>query len=748
MEPRDITGRPLFVFCGVFFAASVLMAAYDSRIKLITAAVCAAPLTVLIIVRFLTKRRNPVMKFFAVALCAVLIASFPSYLLSARRESAEMYDGVTATVSMAVREVSYSSSYYGYVTADAEFPDGKTRRISVGIPDGSCAAGDVLEGPVTFHRLSGDDDYLLADGIFLTGESEGMVRIGSSEKFSLSSFFSRINKKLSARFYVNADDGAAALSAAVLLGDRSGLEPSVRRDFSRLGISHLLAISGLHLSVLITSLDFLLSTLGVGKRRRCAVLLPVIPIYMALTGFSASVARAGIMHIMRVIGTLAGRKSDGLTALGVSAALIAAVDPYSVFDARLWLSVLATFACVIYASLTAGRAKCKKFFRRAARAALDTVRLTLLITVFTLPVSWKIFGSLSIVSPVTNMVFIPLLTLYLYLSVIFLLLTFFPILAYPTSYVLAYASQALTSLASEVSHLRGIVVSLNYPAAGIFTAILLICVIGTVFSGARRKRIGYICSGLAAAALTVCLTVGTVMQGRTSGILFINKNKNDGFVLRSGHTYTVVDVSSGSSAFISKLIGEAEADRAVEIETFVLTHYHANHVSSVGKVVGRNIVRQILLPVPETENDLSVCDSLVQICRKAGTEIRFYEREDGKNANTGNVVLRFYDYSILSRSTHPIVCFSAKVGEENMTYLGSSFSEGSAGAVTDASDADVVFFGAHPPVSKAAPEISVKGNAILTDEAYGFMSDFAFRVDGDTVILPPDGGKYKTETGT
>ncbi len=756
---RIETDRPLFVFSFSVFACSAAISGWQGKYKLLLLIVSSIMLSLFVFSTLLKRRKSnnheadrsganqrvaPARNILILALCAGIVSSFSSYIINIRMESANKYDGEQTYLSATIIKAEYSSSYYGYVTARAEFPDGKTRTVFLGAPDGSFSRGDVMECVAKLRSVEKEDTSRISDGIFLIGECETAVRIGTDDRFSPISFFAGVNEKLTAKLYSSAEEDAASLSSAVLLGNRSGLNLSARRDFTRLGVSHLLAISGLHLSALTAMLEAVLIKAGAKRRLRGAVLIPSVVIFMGITGFSPSVLRAGFMHIIRIFGTLIGRKSDPWTSLGVAAALIVLVNPCSAFDVRLLLSVASAFACVSFASMSSRRIRSRSPIRRAAYTAIDTLKLTVYITAFTIPISWGKFGSLPILSPLSNLIFIPLMTAYMYLSVLLIILFPFPHLFGATSRAAAAFARLIFGISSRLAAPGWVTVSLRYEAAGIFAWILFVCVFITVFL--KRKRFGYLFSAVSAVCLAICIAVGMIFQSGTSEIVFLNKNKNDGFIIRDGHRYTAIDVSSGSSSFLYDLLREADSSNAVEIETLALTHYHSGHTGSVGDAIKRWKVRKILMPVPENEKDMSVADSLLLSCSKEGVETIFYKRDNGSVAVDGNVKLHFYDYTMLSRSTHPLICFSAEIGEERFTYLGSSFFEAGEVAAADAETAGIVFFGAHPPKNKKGGSMIVQGDAVFTNIAYEFWSEFSAISGGDSIVLPSGGGVYRKES--
>ena len=225
------------------------------------------------------------------------------------------------------------------------------------------------------------------------------------------------------------DADAASLVKAVLFGNKSELPKEAKRDFATLGISHLLAVSGLHLSALVALVTFLLVKLRIPLKIRCGLLLPAVLFFAALCGFSPSVTRAAIMLTVYLLSKLVDEESDGFTALLFAGGTLVLFSPYSIFDIGFLLSFFATLGILLMAKLQLKKGKkegrIKKLFKTVANALL--VSLSAQIAV--LPVLCFNFGAMSLLSIPATLLFSPLITLILYLAPVTLLLSFVPILS-------------------------------------------------------------------------------------------------------------------------------------------------------------------------------------------------------------------------------------------------------------------------------------------------------------------------------
>ena len=135
-----------------------------------------------------------------------------------------------------------------------------------------------------------------------------------------------------------------ALLAALCLGDRSGVTRETLDAFARSGISHILVVSGLHLSLIAGAVLALLRFCG----RRSAALLtvPVVVLFMLFIGGTPSVVRAGVMCLVWLTGRLLRQRADALNSLGLAALCLLLYDPYTLFSAGFQLSFAATVGVV------------------------------------------------------------------------------------------------------------------------------------------------------------------------------------------------------------------------------------------------------------------------------------------------------------------------------------------------------------------------------------------------------------------
>ncbi|MCI8648589.1 MAG: ComEC family competence protein [Anaerotruncus sp.] len=368
---------------------------------------------------------------------AFCIAGFSLLLWQLTRlEPARAYQGKTITVWGAVLETERFSS--SNLRADLQLlqyhaPNGLAgKRLRLFAYDTlDVEVGDVVQCSIKLDATT--DTALYAKGLHLSGTGS-ILRIqdgGADALLSvrLAHYRTRLSHHIT--YWLPGDEGQAL--AGMLLGNSQQIPRQIRSDYARTGISHLLAVSGLHLATLAALFELLVSRL-LSRRERAVFILLFTIAFMALTGFSPSVTRAGIMLIILQGACLLGRDPDSLNALGLAVLLLLVQNPYAAFGISLQLSYLATLGILLFsrpfASWTIQRIGADPFTLREQHPLtfqlIESVMLTLSASVLTAPLLCWQFGKISLVSPIVNLMVAPLAAIALPAGLLCGFFGFFP----------------------------------------------------------------------------------------------------------------------------------------------------------------------------------------------------------------------------------------------------------------------------------------------------------------------------------
>lgn len=197
----------------------------------------------------------------------------------------------------------------------------------------------------------------------------------------------------------------AGLLTGLLLGRASAQETSIREDFAYAGLSHIIAVSGWNITMVMLLLESVLLTV-LPRRRAFPLVLAAIGVYVLLVGLEGSVLRAAIMGSIVAYGRTRGQRGDTINILLFAGFLMVMIKPYwLLFDVGFQLSMLATLGLILTSTPISERLR---FFpdRFAMR---ETAAASMVAIVFTLPISVYVFGSLPVYSLFANLLVVPLL---------------------------------------------------------------------------------------------------------------------------------------------------------------------------------------------------------------------------------------------------------------------------------------------------------------------------------------------------
>ncbi len=582
--------------------------------------------------------------------------------------------------------------------------------------------GDIIEFNAFFEKTKAEEAYLRAENIFVRATAEDAVRKGREEEGLLHKL-TVINQAAARRFVDFMGKDAGGFCAAIVLGNKNYVDTGMRLDFSRAGISHLLALSGLHLSVLAGALDFLLR--GFTKKKTRGVILIVCCFAFALfTGLSASVLRASVMLAFVFLADIFGEENDSLTALFAAVWVILLAGGSAAYDTGFQLSASATLGIILVrpacdALFAKWKRPRKNFFLASLRAVAKyfygIFTMSAAATLFTLPIVGFTFGEVSAAGLFSNFIFLPLATVLIILSALFVPLSFVPVLSEALAEVCGFIAEAIISLAAMVSDIRGVSLSLRYPFVTYLLFALSALLIACIFI--KKLSLAKIGAGVLAFVLSFAVCFG-VYSGITSGdmLISIGSGKSGEYAAFSaGGEIYIVDISTGGTDFVRDALESRRLFCETEIDNFVMTHYHDHHAGALFRLSESVKIRRVLLPKPETEGEEADFAYISETLSKAGVEFEVYKR--GKAFENGEVTINFAPLRKISRSQKPIVAFTVNCGEWSFSYIEGAALESNFD-YSEYLSAQTLFVGAHGPARKfgASAEVFAAASRVIFAE--------------------------------
>ena len=303
---------------------------------------------------------------------------------------------------------SYDSGYASYeITGMTE--DGWPVRVQAYGPDTGLAYDEgvrlqgIPEVPASSYLYDARADAA-ARMIFLRFDTQAQITPTGHSLPGVRRAIQAWRQRMCTRMRLRMDEQCAALLTGMLFGDRSGLMQDSRDSLYRAGIGHVLAVSGLHLDFLALLAGFVLRRLRAGRRTVFCTGVLLCIVFVLCTGMSVSVARAGIMLLLSQSAKLFFRRSDPFNSLAVAMLVLGICCPFVVCSAAFWLSCSGAFGIGTAARILTKEMKTDTLWGRFRQHCAGLCIVSLCV----LPASALYFREISLISPLSNLLFIPL----------------------------------------------------------------------------------------------------------------------------------------------------------------------------------------------------------------------------------------------------------------------------------------------------------------------------------------------------
>lgn len=516
------------------------------------------------------------------------------------------------------RETDYGSAVDGTIQIE-----GKTYRITAYMKKvEDITPGDTISGlfrlRVTTDAGENPSSYYQGKGIFLLAYQKGEIeRTHHSRSLRDTPAKLRFHIRGVLEKYVPQD--SVAFSKALLLGDTSELSYQTDVDLKISGIRHVVAVSGLHISIFFA----IISTITFRKRYFTAFVgIPLLLLFAAIAGFSPSVTRASIMCALMLTAQLLNREYDGPSALSVAVILMLIANPYCIGSVSFQLSVASVMGIFLFSpgiqeKLTAGlkdkKGKKYRFLRKAAAGAAVTIGAQIM----TIPLCAYYFGVVSLVGVFTN-----LLVLWV-VSLTFCLLA-----------AVCVLSIICSPLAGLVGAIAGVLIRYillvaktmaAFPLAAVYTVspyiIIWLCfsyLLLFLYLYCRKHARYFACF----AVLSLCVALmASWWEPTTSDVRFTILDVGQGqcLLMQSKGRVYVVDCGGDSDARTADLAAETLLSQGYShVDGLILTHLDRDHAGGAECFLSRIPADFLILPritediaIPDNTQVISAAQDLV-----------------------------------------------------------------------------------------------------------------------------------------
>ncbi len=494
--------------------------------------------------------------------------------------------------------------------------------------------GDVLQVSGILEEPPELDDfdykgYLEHQGIYSTMSYPEIEISATGQGFAPLEWVYSLRNSLSQTLAEVLSEPQASLAQGVILGIRYNIPTEIRDDFTHTGTAHLLAISGLHLSIMAG----ILLSIGVwlfGRRRYIYIWLALgtIWLYALLTGMHYPIVRGTIMASLFLSAMLLGRQRTAITSLAFAAAIMVGINPQSLWDAAFQLSFLAMAGLIFIAPpfMSLGRKAVNKALGEKgvgvslANIVTDGFSVTLAAVIAVWPLVAHYFGIVSLVGPLATFLALPALPAIIATGTLAGLIGLF---ALPVAQVIGWLAWLFISyMLLIVTGFASLPIS-SIEVGEVYPALIVVyyAIIATAVWLVSRKRLGermsqaktWLKSGASKAtnvvsqlpkkwimppllilAILASIAAATMPDDELQ-VSFLDVGQGEAILIQKGNQQVLVDGGPTPQAIALEL-GDRMPFWDRTIELVILTHPHTDHLTGLVEVLQRYEVEQVLYP--------------------------------------------------------------------------------------------------------------------------------------------------------
>lgn len=409
-------------------------------------------------------------------------------------------------------------------------------------------------------------------------------------KSSNGSFIHNIQKYIKDTINGTLTDEEGNLLLAILLGDKDKLSEDIQESFKTSNLSHMLAVSGAHVSYIILGLTYVLQNSIIGKKNGKIVCIFFLLVFMAITNFTPSVTRACIMAILTLFSSIIYRKSDVYTNISVAALITLIFNPYSLLDLGFQLSYGGTIGIIIFIKRIQEKKSNSKVINYIKQMALVSIYANIII----IPIMMYHFNTVSFTFIISNIMASPILGIIVITGFLFIIAS---ITVKPLTRLIAIFIKPILSILIKISQIcsklpfSNILVVTPYMFNVIsYYAIILYC----IKSKKNNKCKIIIC------LLIVLILINFIIYifPQKLRIFFIDVGQGDSTLIITPDKKTVLIDGGGSDSFDvgEKVLLPYLLDRRIlKIDYVLISHFDTDHCGGILTIMEKVKVKNIII---------------------------------------------------------------------------------------------------------------------------------------------------------
>ena len=484
-------------------------------------------------------------------------------------------------------------------------------------------------------------DHYRSKGIFLCCDNFSYLEIEQTAKFSFSRILKDYREDLKSFIGRNLPSDQSGLICGMLFGDKSRMTENDKTLFYRTGIGHVMAVSGLHLMIFCGIFNYILRKRRAGRIQKAMIISAVVLFFAVFSGMSVSILRASLMMLIGISAPLFFRKADTASSVSIAFILLTLPCPFAAADPSLMLSVVGALSAGCFAPYMTSAIKTdtriKKIFKACA--------YTFFVSLGTAPVSAAFFGEFSLLSPIANILLIPVCMIILVLSLIVSVLFFIePVFLIKITGMLADIVISAVRFVGKFSF-AGISFGYGLGVAIVVSAIAVLFLF-MIFKSCKAMLL-LISSALS--LLTVCGVLQSVISEGKLRIALLGDKDIDILVVTNSSKCCIIDLS-GKAKNIDYCLRYLEDENIRTADSLYLTAAPYQAISIYDRGFELIETKKLTIPHDTILGNTDMLCGTVPILADIN-DISDTVGEADITLNNGSISIRYGDFSLICSNT-------------------------------------------------------------------------------------------------
>lgn len=403
----------------------------------------------------------------------------------------------------------------------------------------------------------------------------------------------QIQKKIKAIIKEKLPDETGNLLLAILVGDKKDLSEQIQINFKNSNLSHMLAVSGAHVSYIIVGLTYITQNSIMGKRKGRVFCIFFLIIFMAITNFTPSVTRACIMAILTLVSEILYKKADIYTNISISALIILLYNPYSLLDLGFKLSFGGTIGIIIFMRFIKKKQEEPKLLNYIKQMALVSICANIII----IPIIMNNFNTVSLTFLVSNILASPILAIIVIVGFSIIIIS---IISHSLSNLLVFWLNPILNLLIKISSFCSklpfakilVVTPYIFNIIFYYTIILYLVNYNELKQFIKKKTV---------ILLSIILILSNFIfyiLPQDLKIYFIDVGQGDSTLIVTPSKKTILIDGGGSESFDvgEKVLLPYLLDRRIrKIDYIMISHFDTDHCKGIFTVIENLKVKNIII---------------------------------------------------------------------------------------------------------------------------------------------------------